>query len=87
MFNLAQFEEQFWNLTFFKLCSTHLKAQDSERIKLLNLKDSYEKKEIEWNKQSSELRGQLIELSESNVSELPNIVSEIDDFDTKPMNF
>lgn len=64
-----------------------MKAQDSERVKLLNLKDSYEKKEIEWNKQSSELRGQLIELSESNVSELPNIVSKNDDFDTEVTNF
>lgn len=50
----------------------------------MNLKDSYEKKEIEWNKQSSELRGQLIELSESNVSELPNIIPN--DFDNKLMN-
>ncbi|XP_055296946.1 rab GTPase-binding effector protein 1 isoform X2 [Sitodiplosis mosellana] len=49
-----------------KSLDTHLKAQESERLKLLNLKDLYEKKEIEWNKQSSELRGQLIELNESN---------------------
>lgn len=47
---------------------THLKAQESERLKLLSLKDAYEKKEIEWNKESSDLHGQLIELTESNVS-------------------
>lgn len=47
---------------------THLKAQESERLRLLNLKDIYEKKENEWNKQSSELNGQLIELRESYVS-------------------
>lgn len=44
-----------------------MKTQESERIKLLNLKDMYEKKEIEWNKLSSELRVQAIELGESNV--------------------
>lgn len=48
---------------------TNLKAQATERVKLLNWKETFEKKEIDWNKQSSELRGQLIELSESNVSE------------------
>lgn len=32
------------------------------------LKDMYEKKEVEWNKSSSELRVQNIELGESNVS-------------------
>lgn len=52
----------------FMFCRTHLKTQESERLKLLSLKDAYEKKEIEWNKESSELHGQLIELTESNVS-------------------
>lgn len=47
-----------------------LKTQESERNKLLNLKDMYEKKEVEWNKLSSELRVQSIELGESNVCEM-----------------
>lgn len=46
----------------------HLKGQEADRLKLLSWKDEYEKKEIDWNKQSSELRGQVIELSEANVS-------------------
>lgn len=46
----------------------HLKAQEADRLKLLSWKDEYEKKEIDWNKQSSELRVQVIELSEANVS-------------------
>lgn len=44
-----------------------LKTQESERNKLLNLRDMYEKKEVEWNKLSSELRVQSIELGEANV--------------------
>lgn len=58
-------------LRFF--CRIHLKAQESERIKLINLKDLYENKEIEWNKQSSEMRVQLIELRESSVSHSLNL--------------
>lgn len=50
------------------ICRTHCKVQESERVKLLNLKDMYEKKESDWNKESSELHGQLIELRESNVN-------------------
>lgn len=46
---------------------THLKTIDADRNKLLALKDAFEKKEIDFNKQSSELRVQVIELRESNV--------------------
>lgn len=52
-------------LFFYTIFRTHLKAQETERVKLLALKDSYEKKESEWNKESSQLRGQVIELTES----------------------
>lgn len=52
-------------LNFFR---THLKAQEIERQKLISIKDAYEKKEIDSNKQSSELRVQVIELREANVS-------------------
>lgn len=61
----------------FQLCTTqlcwiffrtHLKAQEIERQKLISIKDAYEKKEIDFNKQSSELRVQVIELREANVS-------------------
>lgn len=45
-----------------------MKAQEIERQKLINIKDAYENKEIDFNKQSSELRVQVIELQESNVS-------------------
>lgn len=45
-----------------------MKAQEIERQKLINIKDAYEKKEIDFNKQSSELRVQVIELREANVS-------------------
>lgn len=45
----------------------HVKAQETDRLELLSLKDSYEKKEIEWNKESSELRVQEIELREASV--------------------
>lgn len=56
-----------------------MKAQESERLKLLASKDAYEKKEIDWNKQSSELRVQVIELGESNVrlTSRSNFFSEI----------
>lgn len=46
---------------------TQLKAEQSERLKLVNLKDDFEKKESDWNKERSEIRGQAIALTESNV--------------------
>lgn len=46
---------------------TQLKAEQSERLKLMNLKDDFEKKENDWNKERSEIRGQAIALNESNV--------------------
>lgn len=46
---------------------TQLKAEQSERIKLMNLKDDFEKKENDWNKERSEIRGQIIALTEANV--------------------
>lgn len=52
----------------FNFFRTHLKAQEIERQKLISIKDAYEKKEIDFNKQSSELRVQVIELREANVS-------------------
>ncbi|XP_031625433.1 rab GTPase-binding effector protein 1 isoform X2 [Contarinia nasturtii] len=48
-----------------KALETHLKAQESERLKLLDLKDKSEKRENEWNKESSDLHGQLIELNQT----------------------
>lgn len=49
------------------LYRTRLKSTDIDRTRLITLKDSYEKKEIELNKLSSELRVQVIELRETNV--------------------
>lgn len=46
---------------------TQLKAEQSERLKLMNLKDDFEKKENDWNKERSEIRGQIIALTEANV--------------------
>lgn len=45
----------------------HIRTQETQRDKLLSLKETFEQKEIEFNKQSSELRVQVIELQESNV--------------------
>lgn len=45
----------------------HIRAQDAQRDKLESLKGTFDQKEIEFNKQSSELRVQVIELQESNV--------------------
>lgn len=47
---------------------TQLKAEQSERLKLMNLKDDFEKKENDWNKERSEIRGQIIALNEANVN-------------------
>lgn len=50
---------------------TRLKVQESERLKLLNKKIEYEVKETTWDKEKKDLCGQIIELTESNVSTLP----------------
>lgn len=55
-------------MILFGVFRTHVKAQEIERQKLISTKDAYEKKEIDFNKQSSELRVQVIELRETNVS-------------------
>lgn len=34
----------------------------------MNLKDDFEKKENDWNKERSDIRGQIIALTEANVS-------------------
>lgn len=51
----------------FLFFRTQLKAEQSERLKLMSLKDDFEKKENDWNKERSDIRGQIIALTESNV--------------------
>lgn len=46
---------------------TQLKTEQNDRFKLMNLKDDFEKKENDWNKERSEIRGQAIVLTETNV--------------------
>lgn len=58
---------KYWFCYFF-LCRTQLKTEQSERLKLMNLKDEFEKKENDWNKERSDIRGQIIALTEANVS-------------------
>lgn len=51
----------------FDFCRTQLKAEQSERLKLMSLKDDFDKKENDWNKERSDIRGQIITLTEANV--------------------
>lgn len=58
--------KKYW--LYLEFCRTQLKAEQSERSKLMSLKDDFEKKENDWNKERSDIRGQIIALTEANVS-------------------
>lgn len=61
--------EMLFNLVLsFHSNRSHVKAQENERLRLMSIKDAFEKKENETNKLLSELRVQVIELREANVS-------------------
>lgn len=62
---------------YFFLCRTQLKAEQSERLKLMNLKDDFEKKENDWNKERSDIRGQIITLTEANVRSFCHLTSQL----------
>lgn len=55
-------------MSIFLFHRTRLKVQESERLKLLNKKIEYEVKETTWDKEKKDLCGQIIELTETNVS-------------------